>query len=1011
MRARIAPSIVFLAFVGCGPSTPPVEAPKPAPPKPVASVAPKAEPTHATWKFQSPAGVAHAQINLGEKGVLQVGQRGRRWLFDKAGSEPKQAATLAPQDLVDARVEGSKILLLGEEGEVFTISDPLGPIESTKPSPKDQKAFAFRAGKQALLGLERDGSLLRSTDAGTTWNETKLPMRAGDVAVALAANKRGEALVLLHPQRVLYSSDDGATWNPIGTPGIGAIGLQRDANDDLFLVGANHEKLSKLANGKLDGKDDKPVALMQRTSNEDLKKSWNTRRLLAGNRLVSLVETHSTTTKFKKLEVAIAPLDKNLPAPTVLEPSMPKWGARVMATGYESSVVLGLVDEQSDPPATKFIRTNDDGKNWEQLGTLEGRLAWSFPIFAGPNWLVVGEVCDEETKTCKPAQAKVGNGEWKELPLPPKSTLSAVEFDPKNDRVWVLASSGDAPLLLTSKLKEANFTASGVELPRGTPRAATVDAKGWLRLVYTSPSRIMRVAPDFGVHPSMYLPFQAYDIDLVGDRGFAYDGDDAYETADGGEKWAKVAGATSGQVHCTAAGCVQGGVVRLGWDLPSDGSTMLATTTTPPPKTKKEFGDEYYDEDFVPIAKVSGPPAAPPLRLSCTPGGAWKQYDASLDSSPADYALDGDVRFSYTGMSKDKSVSLLVARGSAPPATVKVLGPDPKRKPDDKFRDRHWSQKTNEGFVGVRYSFSTEFKDGTSKYQPVDVELGWYSAASGKTGKAKLDKVPAFRVAQSSQSAMHAIVEGGLLFLPNGGDAPLYFVHENGKVDQMPRPPGDEGYGGFGGYTDAVKLGNKIVLARLRYGDVTLASTTDNGKTWSTTTWTLGGPATLASVDGKAALVLGQSLYAMKTAPTALLTFDALSNDPPEAMRIDPAKLQIGDKGFNACTPKLRQGLRIELATSKDRRSVMIALTPEKKDKGEETKSPLLYGGIRMLNQISRLDSAGNACTDGVVAGEMYGSYQFATIAPHDLSKGWLLRRVAGSYDKLEARPLSCKVE
>ena len=102
------------------------------------------------------------------------------------------------------------------------------------------------------------------------------------------------------------------------------------------------------------------------------------------------VEPPPPPAKTKKLEVAIAPLEKDLPSPTVLEPAMPKWGARVMAAGYENAVVLALVDEQSDPPATKFIRTTDDGKNWEQLGSLEGRLGWNFSIYAGPNWLLVG---------------------------------------------------------------------------------------------------------------------------------------------------------------------------------------------------------------------------------------------------------------------------------------------------------------------------------------------------------------------------------------------------------------------------------------------------------------------------------------------------------------------------------------------------------------------------------------------------------------------------------------------
>jgi hypothetical protein len=215
------------------------------------------------------------------------------------------------------------------------------------------------------------------------------------------------------------------------------------------------------------------------------------------------------------------------------------------------------------------------------------------------------------------------------------------------------------------------------------------------------------------------------------------------------------------------------------------------------------------------------------------------------------------------------------------------------------------------------------------------------------------------------------------------------------------------------GYTDAVKLGNKLVLTRMRYGDVMLASTSDNGKTWSTVTWTLGTGSSLTTIDGKAGLVLGQSLYSMFTAPTSLMTFDSLTNDPPEPVKIDLPKLQVGEKSFTACTPKTRGGLRVELANSRERRAVMVTLAPEKDAKDAKDKKPAyLPPPLRMITQISRVDSAGNGCTDAVLAGQLYGSSEYVTIAPHELGKGWILRHKSGSdSSKLEARSLSCKVE
>lgn len=985
MRASQASAVLVLALVACSPAAPPPETPKPPPPK-VEAPPPKAE-SRATWSFPSAYGVANAQLDLGDKGTLQVGQRGRRWLFAKAGGEPKQAPTLAPQDLVDARLDGDKILLLGEEGEVFTVSDPLGPIESMRPGPKDQKALTFRAGKSALLGLEKDGTLHRSTDNGSSWSTSKIPMRPGDVAVSMAANQKGEALVLLHPQRVLLSTDDGASFKPLETPGIGAVGIRRDAVGELFLLGSSYDKQAKLSGGKLEV-GGTPTPFLERVTKDSAPKKGNhlTRRYLAGDRVVTLTEINEGSST-KKIVAGVSALGAEPVAPSVLESAASRYGTRVFVSGYESTVVVAIHDDQVDPPATKFMRTTDDGKNWEPAGTLEGKVGWRFPLFVGPSWIVVGEVCDEETKTCKAAQAKVGAGAWQDVPLHEKSAIHAVEFDPPRDRAWILAWENDAPLLITSKLKEVAFNVSGVELPRTTPRASTIDEKGWLRLAYSYPSRIVRVAPDLGVHPALYLPFQAYELDLVGDRGFAYDANDAWETADGGEKWMKVAPGTSGDVRCANSGCVQGGVVRLGWDLPNDKATLVASATQPPPKKKE-----------------ASPPPAPhepiaPLRLSCTPSGAWKPQDAQITGFQL--ALDGDVRFTMPAPSKDGAVELVVARGGAAPAKVTVLGPDAKRKPNDPVRDRRWSQRSSEGFVAVRYSFSTEPKpESPGKYQPVDVELGWYSAAKGKAVKAKLDKVSPFRVALSSQSALHTIVEGGLLFLPGNGDAPLYYVKDNGKFETMPRPPSADGYV----YSDAVKVGNKIVLASLRYGDVTLAMTSDAGKTWTQKTWSLGIPTTLGLADGKPVLIGGQSLWSMSTAPTSLFAFDSLTNDPPDSTRIDAQKLQVGASDLMACTPKTRLGLRTELSQSKDRRSVAISIVPDKKDKDTAPAS------LHMVQQVDRIDSAGNACVDSVFAESSYSGPFMAIVPPHDLTKATLLRRPPGVWNKLETRPLSCKL-
>lgn len=969
---RCLTSLALLGLVvGCSPAAPPVETPKP--PPPVASAKPVEAP-HATWTFASSMGTVLAQIQLGER-TLQIGERGRRWLFGKGEVEPKEAPTLASEDLVDGRAEGAGVLLVGEHGSVFVAKDPLGPIDVTRPGPKGHKAFAFRAGKQAVLGASKTGVLHRSADGGATWTEGKLPMRPGDTVVDVAANARGEVMVLLHPQRVLLSTDDGATFNPLATPGIGARGLRRDGKDDLILEGVS--KTARLAAGKLEVGPAAPW--IERKSTADKRPP---RHALAGNRVVTLLETHEPKpSKKMKLEASVSAFGKPAGTPAVVEASVSRY-ARVSVAGYENTVVLGVYDESAE--STKLVRTNDDGKTWEPVGTLEGRQGYGFRMWAGPGQIIASETCDDDA--CKPAQIKIGKAAWKELALPTKATVDAVELDPSRDRMWILATTGDGPILYAGKLSDGSVTATGVEMPKSTPTSATVDGKGWLRVAYDWPARIVRVAPDFGVHPTLYPPFDgpSASIGLVGDRGFGYDGDAAWETADGGEKWTRTAMGATGGIRCNEGGCLQGNAMRVGWDLPDPKKELVAATTTAPKKK---------DDTPEPSAKPSALPET--VKLTCTAGGAWKTWETNPYQLKS--GLDGDVRFASAVPAEDGSSSILVARGAAAPTKVQLLGPSPKKKKDDATREREWSQRTNEGWVAVRYSFAPG--TGDSKYAPVDVELGWYSTATGKTTKTKLPKVSPFRVGRAGPSALHAVVEGGLLFLPNSGDAPMSFIREGGKVETMPRPPQPD----EGAWSDALKHGNDILLIHQRMGDVTFALTKDAGKTWSTTTWSLGAPATVGMLDGKLALTMRSSMWGSGT-PASLLTFEALTNDPPDALRLDPAKLSLGTK-LEACTPKTRLGLYTDVPRTSHKNGVGLTVAPDKKDKDGKPLSLVL------ARVVDRVDAAGNVCNDALELEQPMGGNHAAIVSPHDLTHGWLLRANKDQWSKLEMRPLSCKVE
>lgn len=989
-RSALALLAAFpIAPLACSPAAPKevVVAPKP---KPLAP--PKPEPVRSKWVFFDQGGYPRAELDLGAKGTLQVGDHGRRWILSPTG-EVTHASSVVSQPLYDVRPEGSgtNVLLVGRDGTVFVAADALGPVLATRPGPAAKLPLPFQAGKQAILGVDAEGVLHRSVDAGVTWSSTKLPLGPGERVVSLVANARGEALVLLHPQRVLHSSDDGATFSVVTTPGIGAEELTRDAAGDLWLQGAPG-KIARFVGSGTPRFDPSgaPVAFKTQAAAASAKpqKTHGTQRALAGAREVTIEQ--SVDAKKKKVAVSVTPIGAAAGTPTELD-TVSQWG-KVRVAGSGATVVVSIHDDQADPPVTKVRRTTDDGKTWETIGTIEGREGYApVQLAAGPAWVVVGPHCESggglfkknSGKNCTTAQVKIGNKDWKELDLPPFTTVSDWLFDTAHDRVLLVTSHGDEHPVLAAKLSDGQMVQSEVTLPKGQLTNTSLDGSGHLRAVYASPSRVIKVSlADGKAAPPVYLPFQSGQTHLVGDRGFAQEGDKAWETNDGGDHWLPVAAGPGGQTTCTVDGCVSASALRVGWDLAEGEAGPLASTAEP--AAQKE---------------ASPPPPAkkPKLAITCTPNGAAKKI-ASGSPAAAMSSLDGDVRFLAPASGEGGSTSVQVARGNAAPTTHALLGP----KASTGKEVRSWAETTPRGVVDARFSFQL----GTGKYEPVDVELAWYDAQTNKVAKAKIAKVSPFRVGRSTRSAMMSIVDGGLVFLPLGNtEAPLYFVHDNGKVDALPRPPKTND---FDVWDRAIKLGDRLVLAQDGLS-VTLASTTTGGKSWSTTTWSMGTGARLARIGDKPGLLvregsespLSPELYTPNGGhvdPQALLAFDALTPDPPALSTFDAAKFELGP--IVACTDKARAaGVSANLWLDAEADVVVQGKKPE-----EKASYPL-------DTHVVRVGPEGSVCTDGLAAyGTEEGENYKVFIAPHDLAHAWLTQW--NWTDKgYRLTSLTCKIE
>ncbi|MGZ3476288.1 MAG: WD40/YVTN/BNR-like repeat-containing protein, partial [Polyangiales bacterium] len=237
MRLRpVGLSFLVLACPGlaaCSGAPQQVVAPKPQQPVAAKPAAPKpASPSR--WALR-PVGTLSLDAKLEiDGGSLYVGRGGARWL-EKKGQQPIAADMLLPDSLKGVtRDESGKFLFVGASGSVFVTADPLGPIVATRPANMPMRAVSV--GKRAIVGIS-ESSIVRSADGGASWSKVALPAGTNGFPAQLAMLPSGEGLLLLAPQRVLVTTDDGASFQPLPSPGVGARRVVADVNGELVLEG------------------------------------------------------------------------------------------------------------------------------------------------------------------------------------------------------------------------------------------------------------------------------------------------------------------------------------------------------------------------------------------------------------------------------------------------------------------------------------------------------------------------------------------------------------------------------------------------------------------------------------------------------------------------------------------------------------------------------------------------------------------------------------------------------
>lgn len=186
-----------------------------------------AYPTPAEWRYHPrDAAPLLSQVVLSDGRVLSAGQRGERWLVEPKAGVAEAASETAPEDLIAIVPSKDGWQFLGKSGTSYEAREPLGAfVRSNAPL---EPLVRVRTSGSVLIGVRRDGALLRSDSAGAAWTRVG-PDATRFEDVRMRADGRGLALAV--PEALWETRDAGTTFQRVAVPSMGADDLAMDATD------------------------------------------------------------------------------------------------------------------------------------------------------------------------------------------------------------------------------------------------------------------------------------------------------------------------------------------------------------------------------------------------------------------------------------------------------------------------------------------------------------------------------------------------------------------------------------------------------------------------------------------------------------------------------------------------------------------------------------------------------------------------------------------------------------